>query len=150
PETSHWVCPPYAKKVSCTNFFLAADWLWKKVVWLSPVRRWAVRKAARWMREHFEDSDGVGAIFPPMIYTAIALRCLGVPDDDPEFVWAMKQLDDLMIDEGDTLRLQPCFSPVWDTALSLIALADAGIAPQSVPVQGCVDWLRDRELRRPG
>ena len=73
------------------------------------------------MREHFEDSDGVGAIFPPMIYTVIALRCLGVPDDDPEFVWAMKQLEDLMIAEGDTVRLQPCVSPVWDTALSLIA-----------------------------
>src|SRR5207247_1114767 len=51
---------------------------------------------------------------------------------------------------GDTLRLQPCFSPVWDTALSLIALADAGIAPQSESVQWGVDWLLDREVRRPG
>ena len=66
----------------------------------------ALQSYHRWMREHFEDSDGVGAIFPPMIYTAIALRCLGVPDDAPEFAWAMKQLDDLMIGEGDTLRLQ--------------------------------------------
>ena len=33
--------------------------------------------------------------------------------------WALKQLDDLMIEEDDTLRLQPCFSPVWDTALTL-------------------------------
>ena len=50
----------------------------------SPVRRPAVRKAAAWMREHFADSDGLGAIFPPMIYTVIGLRCLGVPDDSPE------------------------------------------------------------------
>lgn len=85
-----------------------------------------------------------------MIYTVIALRCLGVADDDPEFVWAMKQLDDLMIPEGDTLRLQPCFSPVWDTALSLIALADAGIAPESEAVTWGVEWLLDREVRRPG
>ena len=47
----------------------------------------------------------------------------------------MKQLEDLMIAEGDTLRVQPCVSPVWDTALSLIALADAGITPQAEAVQ---------------
>ena len=34
------------------------------------------------------DSDGLGAIFPPIIYHAIVLRCLGVPDDDPEMHWA--------------------------------------------------------------
>jgi squalene-hopene/tetraprenyl-beta-curcumene cyclase len=150
PETSDWVSLPTSKKISWTNFFIAADWLWKKVERCSPVRRWAIQKAAAWMREHFQDSDGVGAIFPPMIYTVIALRCLGVRDDDPEFIWAMKQLEDLMIAEGDAVRLQPCVSPVWDTALSLIALADAGIAPQSEAVQWGVDWLLDREIRRPG
>jgi len=73
--------------------------------------------AATWLREHFRDSDGVGAIFPPMIYTVISLKCLGVGDDAPEMQWALKQLDDLMLEEDDTIRLQPCFSPVWDTAL---------------------------------
>jgi squalene-hopene/tetraprenyl-beta-curcumene cyclase len=150
PETPQWVCPPSRNKVSWTNFFLAADWLWKKVEWLSPLRGRAIRQASAWMRAHFEDSDGVGAIFPPMIYTAIALRCLGVADDDPEFIWALKQLDDLMIDDDDTLRLQPCFSPVWDTALSLIALADAGIPAEVEAVKWGVDWLLDREIRQPG
>ena len=73
------------------------------------------------MLQHFADSDGVGAIFPPMIYTIVSLRCLGYADDSPEMHWALKQLDDLMIEEDDTLRLQPCFSPVWDTALTLNA-----------------------------
>ena len=69
-----------------------------------------------------------------MIYTVIALRCLGVPDDDPgDAAGRCKQLDDLMIEEDDTLRLQPCFSPVWDTALSLNALADAGVAGHEQP-----------------
>ena len=54
------------------------------------------------------------------LHASSCCSCLGVPDDDPEMRWAMKQLDDLMIEEGDTLRLQPCFSPVWDTALALI------------------------------
>lgn len=152
PETPRWACPPTKAVWSWTNVFLVADKLWKAVEWLrlTPFRRMAVRKAVAWMREHFEGSDGLGAIFPPMIYTAIVLRCLGVPDDNPEFVWAMQQLEDLEIEEGDTLRLQPCLSPVWDTALSLIGLADADIPTRSEAVQSGVDWLLAREVRRPG
>src|SRR5437868_4056293 len=77
------------------------------------------------MRQRFVDSDGLGAIFPPMIYTVIALRCLGHADDSPEMQWALKQLDELIIEEDGAIRLQPCFSPVWDTALSVIAVCDA-------------------------
>ena len=51
--------------------------------------------------------------------------------DSPDIRWALKQLEDLMIEEDDTLRLQPCFSPVWDTALTLNALADAGMPGRS-------------------
>src|SRR5207253_293386 len=75
---------------------------------------------------------------------------LGVPEDDPEFRWALQQLDDLMIPEDDTLRLQPCVSPVWDTALTLIGLADAGIPPRAEAVRAGVDWLVAKEVRRPG
>jgi squalene-hopene/tetraprenyl-beta-curcumene cyclase len=156
-----------------TNFFLRTDrWIKRFERWgLTPFRRRAVRKAVAWMRERYVDSDGVGAIFPPMVYNAIALRCLGVPDDDPEMVWAMKQIEDLMIPEGDTLRLQPCLSPVWDTALSLIAVADSGdcglrivdcgsedendafdsaIRNPKSEIDRAVSWLLDREVRRPG
>ena len=44
----------------------------------------------------------------------------------PRCSWALKQLDDLCIEEDDTLRLQPCLSPVWDTALSLIGARGRG------------------------
>ena len=52
------------------------------------------------MVEHFENSDGLGAIFPPMIYTVVALKCLGYDPDSPSVQWAWRQLDDLRIDEG--------------------------------------------------
>src|SRR4051812_39944338 len=65
-------------------------------------------------------------------------------------IWALKQLDDLMIEEGDTLRLQPCFSPVWDTALALNALADTGLTGRHADVRRAADWLLGREVRRPG
>jgi squalene-hopene/tetraprenyl-beta-curcumene cyclase len=151
PQTPLWPAPPTRRWASWANFFLGVDWAYKRAErWLGPVRRAAVRKAAAWMRERFADSDGLGAIFPPMIYTVVALRCLGVADDDPEMRWALKQLDDLMIEEDHTLRLQPCMSPVWDTALALNALADAGVPGAHPAAEAGCRWLLGREVRRRG
>jgi squalene-hopene/tetraprenyl-beta-curcumene cyclase len=151
PQTPLWPARPTAQRLSWTNFFLGVDWLYKKVEpFLGPVRRRAVRRAADWMRQHFADSDGLGAIFPPMIYTVVALKCLGVADDAPEMRWALKQLDDLMIEEGGAIRLQPCVSPVWDTALSLNALADTGLSVDVPPLDEAAEWLLAREVRRRG
>ncbi len=156
------VCVRTSQRFSWTNFFLVIDWCLKKAErWrLTPLRKYAVRTAVAWMRERYEGSDGVGAIFPPMVYNAIVLRCLGVNDADPEMQWAMAQIDDLCISEGDTLRLQPCLSPVWDTALSLIGLVDsqAGMpVPQEdelggtdIPVCAAVRWLLEKEVRHFG
>jgi squalene-hopene/tetraprenyl-beta-curcumene cyclase len=151
PFAQHPPAKATAKWLSWTNLFLAADRWYKKLEWaLGPIRRRAVSNAVAWMRAHYEDSDGLGAIFPPMIYNVIVLRCLDVPDGDPEMQWAMKQLDDLKIEEGEALRLQPCVSPVWDTALTTIALADAGLTPDTPAVSKAVCWMLDKEVRRPG
>ncbi|CAN5151024.1 squalene--hopene cyclase [soil metagenome] len=138
--------------VSWASFFLKVDSLlkFKERLGFNPLRKHALKKAVAWMRERFQQSDGLGAIFPPMIYTAIVLKCLGVPEEDPEFKWAMRQLADLMIPEGDTLRLQPCVSPIWDTALTLIGLADCGQPASSDEVTSAVNWLLAKEVRTPG
>jgi squalene-hopene/tetraprenyl-beta-curcumene cyclase len=154
PETPRRPARPTANWLSWTNFFLAVDGMMKRVErWgLTPFRRWAVRKALRWMRERSRphESDGIGAIFPPIVYHAIVLKAIGVPADDPEMRWVMRQLEDLQIEEGDTLRLQPCKSPVWDTALSLIGAADSGQSGDSEEVTAAVRWLLDREVRTEG
>jgi squalene-hopene/tetraprenyl-beta-curcumene cyclase len=127
PETPLWPHPPTRRWLTWTNFFLGVDQVFKTLAsWgLGPIRRAALKRAERWLLDHFADSDGVGAIYPPIIYTIISLRCLGYADDSPQMQWALKQLDDLLIEDGDVIRVQPCFSPVWDTALTLIGLADA-------------------------
>jgi squalene-hopene/tetraprenyl-beta-curcumene cyclase len=153
PHTPLWPALPTRRAVSWTNFFLGLDYAFKRVEpWLGPIRRLALSRAAAWMRERFADSDGLGAIFPPMIYTVVALRCLGVRDDAPEMKWALAQLDDLKIEEDGTLRLQPCFSPVWDTALALnaLAVAGAGCPTSGQAVQTATRWLLEREVRRRG
>jgi squalene-hopene/tetraprenyl-beta-curcumene cyclase len=152
PDTPLWPHPPTRRWLTWTNFFLGVD---QAIKWLERwgpqwVRRAGIRAAARWMLDHFADSDGVGAIFPPIIYTIVSLRCLGYADDSPQMQWAVKQLDDLLLEEDDTVRVQPCFSPVWDTALSLNALAMAGTATQHKAVVRAARWLLDREVQRPG
>jgi squalene-hopene/tetraprenyl-beta-curcumene cyclase len=152
PHKRRWPHPPTRRVLTWTNFFLAADQALKAIdsVGMGPVRSLALKRAKRWMLDHLDDSDGLGAIYPPIIYTIISLRCLGYADESPEMRWAMKQLEDLIIEEDDTVRLQPCFSPVWDTALTLIALADGGIRGQHPSIAEGAQWLLDREVRRPG
>jgi squalene-hopene/tetraprenyl-beta-curcumene cyclase len=152
PETPLWPHPPTRRRLTWTNLFLALDQVIKRLdAWgLGPIRAAALRRAKAWLLEHFADSDGVGAIFPPIIYTIISLRCLGYADASPEMRWALQKLDDLILEDGETVRLQPCFSPVWDTALTLIGLADAGVSGTHSAVQRAARWLIDREVRRPG
>ncbi len=153
PETPRWPAEPKNSRVNWPNLFLGVDWAYKaceRLGLLRPFRSWALQRAAAWMRERFADSDGLGAIFPPMIYTVISLRCLGVADDAPEMQWALAQLEDLMIEEDGAIRLQPCFSPVWDTALTLNALSDTGMSVDDEAVARGARWLLAREVRRPG
>ena len=115
-----------------------------------PGREKAIRAAAKWMIERFEGSDGLGAIFPPMVWSVIALKCLGYADDSPEMQYCHERLDGLIIEEEDTARLQPCKSPVWDTAISLRALRAAGMASDQESIEAAVDWLLDNEIRFKG
>lgn len=137
---------------SWTNFFLAVDRGLKLADrWLPRfVRKPGLRAAHRWMLDHFENSDGLGAIFPPMIYTVVALKCLGYEMNSAPMQWALRQLDDLLIEEAGSVRVQPCVSPVWDTAITTIALANSGLPNFHPALMSAVRWLLDKEVRSPG
>lgn len=117
---------------------------------IRPCRKVAVRRATAWMMERFEGSDGLGAIFPPIIWSVIALRCLGYEEDSPEVQAQLDELKDLVISDDETDRLQPCKSPVWDTAIATIALRDAGVSAEAPSLRRTIDWLLSKEVRRPG
>ncbi|MBI2479893.1 MAG: squalene--hopene cyclase [Planctomycetia bacterium] len=116
---------------------------------IRPLRRRAIQTAEAWMLERFEASDGLGAIFPPIVWSVVALRCLGYAADSSEVRECLQQLSALIIEEGDMIRLQPCKSPVWDTAIALRALA-ATDSPPSAVMTRCVDWLLSKEVRQSG
>ena len=148
-------CPGNARSgrlVSWDRFFRILDRSLKVMERLRvrPLRRRALHAAERWMTDRFVDSDGLGAIFPSVVWSVIALKCLGYSDRSAEVRYCHEQLEELMIDEGDTVRLQPCKSPVWDTALSLRALAAVSEPGDEQAVAGATGWLLSREVTRPG
>lgn len=135
------------------RIFKTADLAWKLAerARLKPLRRRSVRLAAEWMRERFANSDGLGAIFPPIIWSVVALKCLGETDDSPAVQTALTELKKLILHDDDgAIRLQPCKSPVWDTAIALIALREAGVPADDERIQRGVDWLLSKEVRQRG
>ena len=159
-EPEHWPplrCPGLSGGTgfwSWDHFFRAVD---KLVKWcerhrLLPLRRRAIRAAQRWMIERFQRSDGLGAIFPPIVFSLVALRSLGYPDDSPEVRYCHRQLEDLVLEDAATgsIRVQPCKSPVWDTAIVLRALRAGGVPPTSAAICRGAAWLLDRQILGPG
>lgn len=108
---------------------------------IKPSRDLALKRAEKWILERLEGSDGLGAIFPPIVNTIMALRCLGYPIDHPTVKQQIEELEKLEIEDGDTLRVQPCFSPVWDTALAMNALAESGIPANDEKLLRAARWV---------
>ena len=137
--------------LSWSNLFLSLDKLVK--VWerfgSKAVRAKAIRAAQEWMLARTRYSDGLGGIYPPMMYVIMALDVLGYPKDHPDFVDAVRQFERLLVDDGQRFFFQPCFSVVWDTAIAGFALAEAGMAPPEA-LRRSTDWLLSKEVRRKG
>jgi len=137
--------------ISWKNLFLAIDkglQLWQKTN-LKPLRRSALQRIEEWIlkRSDGQRSDGLGAIFPPMVYIIIALRCLGYSMEHPRVKEAERHLDRLMIEDASTIRIQPCFSPIWDTGIATYALCEAGLNQEDKSMRKAVSWLVEKECR---
>ena len=113
------------------------------------LRKEAIRRAEKWLIDHTRYSQGLGAIYPSMMYLAMALDCLGYPPDHPDRIEAVAQFDNLLTDNGDKFFFQPCFSPVWDTADATFALGEMGNGPQEA-MRAAADWLLKKEIRHKG
>lgn len=134
------------------NFFIWLDRLHKFAelfaqAGIHPFRRRALKRAEAWMLERFEGSDGLAAIFPAILNSLIALKALGYPDDHPQVVRAEQNLKKLEHETSDMVRIEPCFSPVWDTAIALIALAESGVPPEDPRLRRATEWLLSKEIR---
>ena len=142
-----------------TRFFARLD---RGLKWLhdkggTPWREAALAKAFDWTRER-AGAGGVGAIFPPMVYWQVVLHAMGYDRAHPLVERAERALDALFIEEKNPasgnergLRIQPCFSPVWDTGIALAALTDCGLdAAGDRSVARGTEWLLKKECHARG
>ena len=124
------------------NFFLRADRALKILEqWHSrSLRERALEEAERWMVDRIGDgSDGLAAVFPAMLNSIIALRALDYPKNHPLYQKALADFEGLFINDPDDFRIQPCLSPVWDTA--------SGFPAQDAALQKAAQWLVNKEVR---
>src|SRR3989454_3207875 len=139
----------WSKQVlSWKNVFLALDRrlkLYEKSAW-KPFRQRAIRGAKSWMLNHLERTEGLAAIYPAMMNSIFALMALGHGPDDPLTWREIKEFSRFEIEEGDTIRLQPCVSPVWDTCIAMVALEEAGMPADHPALVKAADWLLTKQI----
>lgn len=149
-EHKDFTLPRHPRFLAWRNFFLRADHALKiisKLGW-RPMRKRALEEAERWMLERIgEGSDGLATVFPAMLNALIALRALGYPTTHPVYEKALKDFRGLFVDDPEDFRIQPCLSPVWDTAINLIALGESGVPADDPAMRKAAEWLVDKEVR---
>jgi len=137
---------------SLRNLFLWLDRLHKLAEWfqrhgLHPFRTTALKRAEQWMLQRFEGSDGLGAIFPGILNSLIAMRALGYAKDNPVYLSQLAELKKHEHEEADSVRIEPCMSPVWDSAIVAICLRESGLPEDHPALVKATRWIMDREIR---
>jgi squalene-hopene/tetraprenyl-beta-curcumene cyclase len=138
--------------VSWKNIFLALDRsikLYDRSPW-KPFRRASLARARKWMMERLERSEGLGTIYPAMMNSIFALFAEGGDTTDPLLAREIQFLARYEIEEKDTLRVQPCISPLWDTAIAMVSLEEAGLDPAHPSLLAASRWLVQNQILGPG
>jgi squalene-hopene/tetraprenyl-beta-curcumene cyclase len=124
---------------------------------IRPLQRLAVARAERWIVRRQEADGSWGGIQPPWACSLIALHLNGYPIDHPVMRRGLEGIDHFTVEDRDdsrgvgapagaSRRLEACQSPVWDTALALIALSDAGLPADHPALVRAADWLLGEEV----
>ena len=140
--------------------FLVADRALKALnrIGLVPRRQAGIEAAERWVIERQDTSGDWAGIIPAMLNSILMFHALGYSASHPYIKRGLEALDRFCIEEGamsdselpQYLRLQPCISPTWDTALGLTALLDSGVSPTDPRVKAAGEWLLTKQIFRYG
>jgi squalene-hopene/tetraprenyl-beta-curcumene cyclase len=112
-----------------------------------PLRKLAIEKAEKWILQRLEKSGGLGAIWPGLINTVIAMKCLGYRDEHPTLKKILHEIEKLEVHDKETLHMQPCVSPVWDTPWSIMALSESGLPNNHPALIKAGQWLLSKEVK---
>jgi squalene-hopene/tetraprenyl-beta-curcumene cyclase len=128
---------------------------------IRPLRALALARAERWIVRRQEADGSWGGIQPPWVYSLMALELCGYPLEHPVMRRGIEGIDRFTVEdcddsrgvgapEGPSRRLEACQSPVWDTALALVALSDAGVAGDHPAMVRAGEWLLGEEVTERG
>jgi squalene-hopene/tetraprenyl-beta-curcumene cyclase len=140
--------------VSWKNLFLAIDRgikLYEISPW-KPFRRVALARARKWMCERLERSEGLATIYPAMMNSIFALLAEGSDTTDPLVAREIGFLAryEVEVEGEDSIRVQPCISPLWDTAIAMVSLEEAGVDPAHPSLVAASRWLVGNQILGPG
>ena len=147
-----------SRLISWRNFFIWVDRALKvyEKYPLRFVRKNAIKKAEAWLLDHMQGEGGLGAIYPAMANSIFALLSLGYPVTHPLIQQALREIEALEIetpasaDGPSTLHMQPCHSPIWDTALTINAFVERGLPVDHAALSHAASWLRARQTHKVG
>lgn len=137
-----------AHVISWKNVFLALDRvvkLYDRCPW-KPFRNMALGRARRWMLDRLGRSEGLATIFPSMANSILAMLADGADIADPQVARELRCLESYEVEGQEGLRMQPCISPVWDTAIAMVSLEEAGVEPANRALLRGARWLLDKQI----
>ena len=114
------------------------------------LREIALRRAELWTLEHQDHAGGWGGIMPAMMNSVLALLSLGYRLDSTPVAKGLQAIERFGIEEEETFRLQACVSPVWDTVLSVTALADSGLPRTHSALRRALSWVVGKQVLSEG
>jgi squalene-hopene/tetraprenyl-beta-curcumene cyclase len=131
-----------------TDVFILLDNAFKLAESLNlvPFREEGIEAAERWILERQEVTGDWGGIIPAMLNSLLALRTLGYDAADPMVERGLRAVDNFVIETENTYTVQPCISPVWDTAWVMRSLVASGLAPDHPAVVRAGKWLLDKQI----
>ncbi|MEH2193650.1 MAG: squalene--hopene cyclase [Nostoc sp.] len=131
-----------------TDLFLTLDRGFKLAESLNlvPFRKEGIEAAEKWILERQEATGDWGGIIPAMLNSMLALRCLDYNRSDPIVERGLQAIDNFVIETENSYRVQPCVSPVWDTAWVMRALVESGFAPDHPSVLKAGEWLLQKQI----
>ena len=111
-----------------------------------PFRNEGIKAAEKWILERQEVTGDWGGIIPAMLNSLLALKCLDYDANDPVIERGLKAVDNFAIETENSYCVQPCVSPVWDTAWAIRALIDSGFAPNDPAIVKAGAWLIEKQI----
>jgi squalene-hopene/tetraprenyl-beta-curcumene cyclase len=131
-----------------TDIFLVLDGAFKLAEQfnLVPFREEGLKAAERWMLERQEPTGDWGGIIPPMLNGLLMMKTLNYSVSDPAVRRGFEAVARFAVETDDTYWIQPCVSPVWDTALVVRALAESGLGRTHPLLVKAGEWLVAQQI----